>query len=108
MPKLVRFTLYVLLLALFVSLGDGPFLDEIMAEESQQQQQVAAAASGEQSPTAPASCMSVYHTLLNFLETEPAPLFCSVTAHHGQISFAPQVFASRFIAPLDKPPRSFV
>ena len=103
--KFVRLTLYVLLCALFLSLGDGPFLDEILVEETQQQQFIADG-SNDLSTNAPASCMSVYHTMLNFLRGEDRPSFAAAPAHRSQISFARRAFASLVVAPLDKPPRS--
>ena len=105
MSKLVRVTLYVLLCALLLSLGDGPFLDEILVEESQQQQFVADG-SNEVASTSQASCMSVYHTMLNFIGGEGTPSVVAAPARCTEISVGWEAFASRTVAPPDKPPRS--
>lgn len=105
--KLFRLTVYVLLCALLVSLGDGPFVDEIIAEKGEQnQQQLIANASSDQSTVATASCLCVYQTLLNFVGGGHNLAIETSTARHSQIPIARTTFASRFVAPLDKPPRT--
>lgn len=106
MSKLVRLTLYVLLCALFVSLGDGPFLDEVLAEQSQQQQIVADSSTGS-SDAVPASRVQIYHTLMNFVGAGESPSFTSTPVRFDEIPFVHHALTFQFVAPLDKPPRSF-
>lgn len=117
MLKLFRTTTYLLLLSLVLNVVEWPFVDEILAEQTQVVQQTQPAATAQASTTpdgnavrssAPGtvkySAASVYHTLMDLLDTAPALSFAAAKSSNAFPTSIKQRFASRSLPAIDRPP----
>ncbi|MGX0939388.1 hypothetical protein ACUXQ2_005484 [Cupriavidus metallidurans] len=116
MLKFFRTTTYLLLLSLVLNVVEWPFVDEILAEQTQAVQQTQPVASAQASTTSdgdavrssPAtvkySAASVYHTLMDLLDTAPSLSFAATRASNAFPTSIEQRFASRSLPAIDRPP----
>lgn len=117
MLKFFRTTTYLLLLSLVLNVVEWPFVDEILAEQTQAAQQtrpvanvqVSAAPDGiaVRSPapgTEKYSAASVYHTLMDLLNTAPSLSFAAAKTSNAFPTSLQQRFASRSLPAIDRPP----
>jgi hypothetical protein len=102
---LSRFVLYVLLLALLTSLGDGPFVDEVIAAETQQEQALSPQGVRDDAARG-SSVVLVYATLMNACGLGSHPANCPVAVHHGVPRYAAPLYASPPPALPQHPPRA--
>lgn len=102
--RYLRLTIYVLLLALFCSLGDGPFVDEVMADEHSDQTVQVVQADGADSSRHD-SLLIVYATLMNAAYNEQS----TMPAARKTSQRVPTYRAAHYSPPKpsspDKPPR---
>lgn len=100
----LRLTIYVLLLALFCSLGDGPFVDEVMADEHPDQAvQVVQADRADSSSQD--SLLIVYATLMNVAFNEQNALPAARKTSQRVPTYRASRYSPPKLSPPDKPPR---
>lgn len=102
--KVFRITLYVLLCTLLLSLGDGPFIDEIIGEAHQEQARMIDH-TGQQKHADTGSYAGVYQTLLNFLGTDAITPFVPRPPDNRLLSFERKPLVSRTVSSPERPPR---
>lgn len=117
MLKFFRTTTYLLILSLVLNVVEWPFVDEILAEQTeeiQHTQPATVASTAVQSDTdavrstAPGtvkySAASVYHTLMDLLDTAPSLSFATAEACGICPVSIEQRFVSRTLPAIDRPP----
>lgn len=106
MSRLRRVMLYLLLIALFTGLGDGPFVDEVIAAEHRQQElMLQAQASHRREPAQGASVMLVYATLMNAGGVASQSVHARAPLHHALPGYRAPVYASPQLSVPQEPPR---
>lgn len=114
MLKFFRLSAYVVLLTFILSLGDWPFVDELLADAVSQQQDttlVRAADAGQpatKSSTANHSAAGLYQALSNFIDmpVHRLPPDVAICAVHVAIDLPP--YFSADLPLLERPPRAFL
>lgn len=104
MASRVRLIVYLILVALFCGLCDGPFVDEVLADQAQQQM----AQDGQADASKQQALVIVYATLMNAVDvssSSPARLVATAQElpDYEQLRYAPPA-----LCPPHKPPRSTV
>lgn len=118
MLKFFRTTTYLLILSLVLNVMEWPFVDEILAEQTQtiQQAQRATAASTAIPSDADAarstahgtvkySAASVYHTLMDLLDTALSLSLAAAEGCRTCPTSSERRFVSRALPAIDRPPR---
>lgn len=121
MLKFFRITTYLLILSLVLNVVEWPFVDEILEEQTQATQQaqpeselgVSAVLASDSLAVPDAahddakhSTASVYHTLMDLLDTA-SPLSLAAAEESGTSpASVDQRFASRTVPTIDRPPLS--
>lgn len=104
MRRHLRLIIYALLLALCCSLGDGPFVDEVIADE-QQDQQLQAVQAPPSDTAQQGALVLVYATLMHAAVGDPAPAPAWRTVAQGLPAFRSRAYSPPQLSPPDRPPR---
>lgn len=104
MRRHLRLIIYALLLALCCSLGDGPFVDEVIADE-QQDQQVQVVQAPQSGTSQQGSLVLVYATLMHAAISDPASVPAWRTVAQRLPAFRSRAYSPPQLSPPDRPPR---
>ena len=105
MGAIRRLTIWVLLAAVTLALGDGPFVDEVLEQNGIHQGQDQTASIPDWSEDAGLGCLTVYATLMHAAGVVSHAPSVARGLRSAAPEFAGNQLRSRQVPPSDKPPK---